>query len=115
MPEMARRALDGHHPPPVSASSPYVTEPPGLGVLAAEAPGAVVTRNAVALASVSASAATLVRMRLENGAELMCSDPPGYAHPKVTGRYPNPPWPNPVRATRANPPLNVPQSVVVCG
>ena len=30
----------------------------------------------------------------------MCSDPPGVAHPKVTGRYPNPPWPKPVRATR---------------
>src|SRR3954468_3060157 len=109
MPEMARRALDGHQPPPVSASSPYVTDPPGFGLLCAgafaetvaDAPGAVVTRNAVPLASANATAPQRVRNRVEKPAEFMSSDPPGLAHPKVTGRYPNRPWSTPARRMRA--------------
>src|SRR3954468_11936300 len=97
MPEMARRADDGDQPPPVSDSSPDVTEPPGLGVLlCADALGAAATRNADALASARAAAPRRVRRRrVETAAELMRPDPPGLAQSEVTGRYPNSPWPTP--------------------
>ncbi len=55
----------------------------------------------MALATVSAITPTRVRTLVDKPAVLMRSDPPGVAHPKVTGRYPNPPWPTPRLATPA--------------
>src|SRR4051812_21070270 len=82
MPEIANLALVGHQPLPVSASSPYVTDPPGFGDAAAatvaEADGPTPTSIAVAPARAMPAAAILVRSA---GRRFTRTAPPGHPDP----------------------------------
>ena len=111
MPEMARRALER-----APAAAGLRLEAVGDGAarlrvrLAADAARRDAARAARSCSPARDAAAPTARAGDDDrrqSAELMRPDPPGLAHPKVTGRYPNPPWPTPARATRVHPSRNV--------